>query len=217
MYNMCMIKLLTKLPREVTVCCSGGPDSMAALHFLMSGRRNPRVLHFDHGTASSKKSRVLVEGFCIKNNIPFKVHKISGQPESGESLEAWWRSKRYEVMNTVEGDVVTGHNLNDVAEWWIFTALRGNPRLMPYKTGNVIKPFILCKKIDLEDWCRRHKIPYIVDPTNLGTRFARSRIRNNIMPEALEINPGLLKTMSRKIREREELEEQAHHPILKII
>lgn len=201
-YNLAMIKLLEKIPNKITVCCSGGPDSMSALHFLMMGRRDLSVLHFDHMTSSSKKARVLVEGFCRKNDIPIEVHEIHGSPGSGESLEAWWRDRRYEVMNAIDHEVVTGHNLNDAAEWWIFTSLRGNPRLMPYRTRNVIKPFLLTRKIDLEVWCDRHKVPYVVDPTNLGTRFARSRIRNNIMPEALEVNPGFLTTISKKIKER---------------
>jgi len=179
---------------------------MAALHFFMTGKRDISVLHFDHNTSHSKKARVLVEGFCHKHKIPISVHEILGAPDSGDSLEAWWRDRRYEVINKLNHTAVTGHNLNDAAEWWIFTSLRGNPRLMPYRTGNVIKPFLLTKKDDLEAWCKKHKIPYVVDPTNHGTRFARSRIRHNIMPEALGICPGFLGTISKKIKDRRDQE-----------
>ena len=175
---------------------------MAALDFLIKGRRKVRVLHFDHNTGHSKKGRVLVEGYCHKYKIHVTTHEIKEEPPKGLSLEAWWREKRYKVINKLSGTVVTGHNLNDVAEWWIFTSLRGNPRLMPYRTGNVIKPFLLTKKADMEAWCKKNNVPYVVDPTNLGTRFARSRIRNNIMPEALEVCPGFLGTISKKIKDR---------------
>jgi len=204
-----MLKLLEKIPKKVTVCCSGGPDSMAALHFLISGKRDVSVLHFDHNTNHSKKGRVLVEGFCLRHRIPISVHEILESPPPGESVEAWWRDKRYEIINRLDHTVVTGHNLDDAAEWWIFTALRGNPRLMPYKTENVIKPFLLTKKSDLEGWCKKNKIPYVIDPTNNGTRFARSRIRNNIMPEALNVCPGFLGTISKKIKDRNNKEKKA--------
>lgn len=198
-----MIKLLDKVPKKITLCCSGGPDSMAALDFLTKGKRKISVLHFDHNTPHSKKGRVLVEGYCHKNRIHVTTHEIKEEPPAGLSLEAWWRDKRYEVINSLDGAVVTGHNLNDVAEWWIFTSLRGNPRLMPYRTRNVIKPFLLTKKADMEAWCKNNNIPYVIDPTNLGTRFARSRIRNNIMPEALDVCPGFLGTISKKIKDRQ--------------
>jgi tRNA(Ile)-lysidine synthase len=197
-----MIKLLNRVPNSVVIACSGGPDSMAALSFLNNGRRNVRVVYFDHGTEHGSEAGRLVESYCKENKIFCISHKIVGSPDKGESLEAWWRDKRYKILNSINDTVVTGHNLNDVAEWWIFTALRGNPRLMPYQTGNVIKPFLLTEKSDLEAWCARNDVPYIVDPTNSGDRFARSKIRKNIMPEALDVAPGFLSTIRKKIKDR---------------
>jgi len=38
-----------KLPREICIGVSGGPDSMAALDFLSKSHKIT-VLHFNHGT-----------------------------------------------------------------------------------------------------------------------------------------------------------------------
>tara|TARA_Y100000310_G_scaffold9417_1_gene9841 strand:+ start:23739 stop:24347 length:609 start_codon:yes stop_codon:yes gene_type:complete len=194
-----MIRLIGKIPNSCYVSCSGGPDSMAALDFVIRGRRKPTVIHFDHGTDHASDARELVEKYCYDKQVKLIVHEITGSPSKGESQEAWWRDRRYEVLNALGGIVVTGHNLNDVAEWWIFTSLRGNPCIMPYQTKNVIKPFIPTHKEILENWCIRKNIPFVCDPTNFGKRFARSRIRHNIIPEALEVNPGFLTVMSKKI------------------
>ncbi len=197
-----MIKILGKIPKDIIVACSGGPDSMAVLDFLSRSKRNIKVLHFDHGTAHAKDAKRLVEEYCEKSGIFCVTHEISGAPEKGESLEAWWRNRRYEVINLLDDTIVTGHNLNDVAEWWLFTSLRGNPRLMPYQNLNVIKPFILTEKETLTAWCDKNKVPYIIDPTNSGDRFARGRIRKNIMPHALDIAPGFLGTIRKMVDDR---------------
>lgn len=194
-----MIKLLGKIPRKAIVCCSGGPDSMAAVDFLKRSNREISLIYFDHGTAHGKEARAVVQKYAQENQIPLTIHDISGVSPSGESLEKWWRDKRYHILHRLDVPVITAHNLNDVAEWWIFTALRGNPRLTPYRNKNVIKPFLLTPKRELERWCIKNNTPYVIDPSNFGERFARSRIRQNIVPEAIKINPGLLTTMSKKI------------------
>jgi tRNA(Ile)-lysidine synthase len=195
-----MIKLLGKIPDKVVVACSGGPDSMAAVDFLNNGRRDLSIVHFNHGTSHSDNAEKIVSDYCEKNNINLSIHKITGNPSKGESLEMWWREKRYKVFHSIGDAVITAHNLNDIAEWWIFTSLRGNPKITPYRNKNVIRPFLITEKATLESWCKRHSVPFIIDPSNSGDRFSRSLIRKNIIPEAIRVNPGFLKTMSNKVR-----------------
>ena len=195
-----MIKLLGKLPIDPVIARSGGPDSMAVVDFILRARRSFSILHFDHGTSHSREARKLVESFCVDNKISLEVAEIHGSPPKGESVEKWWRDQRYNVFHCKDRTVITAHNLNDVAEWWIFTSLRGNSRVMPYRNKNVVRPFLSTKKADLERWCARNSVPYVIDPTNLGDRFSRSLIRKNIMPEALNVCPGFLTTMSKKVK-----------------
>ena len=156
-----MIKVLGKLPKKVSVACSGGPDSMAVLDFLVRSRRDVNIIHFNHGTKHSVDAERLVSDYANSKNIPIKIYNISGKPCKNQSKEAWWSTKRYEVFHKADTPVVTGHNLNDVAEWWIFTSLRGNPRVMPYNNKNVIRPFLLTRKNILENWCEKYKLPII--------------------------------------------------------
>ena len=194
-----MIKVLGKIPLKPVVACSGGPDSMAVVDFLLRARRDFSILHFDHGSDHARDARNLVESFCKSFEISLDVVEITGEPPKGESLEKWWRDRRYETFHKLDRDVITAHNLNDVAEWWIFTSLRGNPRIMPYRNKNVVRPFLTTRKSVFESWCLRNSVPHVIDPTNHGDRFSRSLIRKNIMPEALNVCPGFLTTMSRKV------------------
>ena len=64
-----MLRVLGKIPREVVVAVSGGPDSMAILDFL-SNNHNVTVAHFDHGTAFGKDCKYFVTEFCEERDIP---------------------------------------------------------------------------------------------------------------------------------------------------
>tara|TARA_Y100000310_G_C20462602_1_gene706083 strand:+ start:271 stop:891 length:621 start_codon:yes stop_codon:yes gene_type:complete len=194
------IKILGSIPHNVTLACSGGPDSMAALDFLKRGKKNVSVAHFDHGTDHGVSARSFLEEYCNEHGISISIGSISGTKPREKSWEEWWRDERYGFFRSISGKKITAHNLNDVAEWWIFSSLSGNPNLIPYRNRDVFRPFLTTSKIALEEWCKRKAVPYVKDPGNLDLKYARSRIRNNIFPEVLSINPGLLKVMERKVR-----------------
>ena len=56
-----MIRILGKIPKNVTVACSGGVDSMAVVNFLLEGRRNVNLAYFNHDTQHSRKAQEFVE------------------------------------------------------------------------------------------------------------------------------------------------------------
>ena len=105
----------------------------------------------------------------------------------------------YKIFHKYKDTIVTGHNLNDVAEWWMFTSIRVNPKITPYRNKNVIRPFLITEKSDLEKWCDKNSVSYIIDPTNKCDIHARSMIRKNIIPEVLKVNPGFLKTIKKRV------------------
>ena len=196
-----MIKLLGRLPRNPVLACSGGPDSMAALDFLVLGKKSVTVAYFDHGTKHGAEAREFLQDYCSENSLNIKIESIAGSKPSDESWEEWWRNERYEFLNSIPGTKITAHHLNDVAEWWIFTSLNGYPRLIPYQNGSVIRPFLATRRQTLESWCTRKSVPFVLDPSNEDNRFARAKIRNKIMSHALDINPGFLTVLEKRVRE----------------
>jgi tRNA(Ile)-lysidine synthase len=95
--------------------------------------------------------------------------------------------------------IVTAHHLDDVVENWIFTALNGNPYLIPQERDNYIRPFLTTEKRDFTLWCIRKEVPTINDPSNGNTRYRRNYIRRIMMPHVEHINPGIKKTLRKKI------------------
>ena len=196
-----MLRVLGKLPRELVVAVSGGPDSMAILDFL-SNNHNVTAAYFDHGTPFGKDCKHFVTEFCEERDIPLVLNNIYLDCPPEKSMEEHWRDERYKFFRGFSEKVVTGHNLDDVIEWFLFSSLHGQGKVMPYHNRNVIRPFISTSKRSLEDWCERKGVPFMIDPGNTDRKFMRSIIRNDIMPHARRVNQGLEKTF-KKIVERD--------------
>jgi len=196
------ITLLTKFPKEqFYLACSGGPDSMAALSFLVQGRHNFKVAYFHHGTDHGQKALEFLTDYCETEGLDLVVGRIEGECPKGESEENYWRNARYDFFEKLDGPIVTAHNLDDVVEWWLFTTMHGNPRLIPSTRGKVSRPFMLTKKKDLQSWCDTRGVPYVVDPCNKNESYMRPIIRHKIVPQALRVNPGLYKVVGKKLRQ----------------
>ena len=67
---------------------------------------------------------------------------------------------------------------------------------------------LLTRKDQLIKFCDRSELPYHVDETNLLTDRPRVLIRNKMMYDCLEINPGLHKTIKKKYLKEIEDERQ---------
>lgn len=196
-----MLHFIGQLPREkFFVACSGGPDSMAVLSFLVNGKRRPTVAYFDHGTEHGKYAKEFVIDYCKYNNLEFFLGDIQSlEKPAGESKEEFWSKERNNWFHSLPGIVVTAHNLDDAVEWWVFSSLHGIGKLIPYNNDNVIRPFLITTKAELKDWLKNKDVPYIDDPSNSDVKYARNRIRHEIIPVALKINPGLYKVIKKKL------------------
>ena len=194
-----MIHVTGKIPRRVAVAVSGGIDSMAALDFL---RRSHEVvvLHYNHGTPYAPKAEALVRAYCMEHKLTIVIGRCNEEMPAGVSKEAWWRDQRYKFFTEATSlPIVTAHHLDDQVENWIFTSMNGNPFLIPHSRDQFIRPFVTTEKNDFTLWCVRKGVPTIDDPTNDDTKYRRNYIRHTMMPHVLAINPGIRKTIKKKL------------------
>jgi tRNA(Ile)-lysidine synthase len=181
------------------VACSGGCDSMAIVDFYKRGNKDFKVAYFNHRTPQANVMQECVRAWCETNNVPLLTGIMpEGNRPSSVSPEAWWRDARYAWLLSFNLPVVTAHHLNDVAETWIFSAIHGNPKLIQPQNGLVYRPFLTNDKRSLKEWCIRHDVSWVEDTSNEDISCPRNRIRHNILPQCMEINPGILKVMRKK-------------------
>lgn len=193
-----MIKLLGKLPRQLYVACSGGVDSMAALDFL-SRNHEVTVAFFDHGTTASLEALRFLRRYCDHKGLDLVDGAVMRARRKDESLEEYWRDERYRYFDHLGGTVVTAHHLDDAVETWIWSSLHGQPKLPQYSRGKVLRPFMLNTKQDLMDWATFKSVPFYTDESNYDTRFTRNYIRHEMMDHVLRVNPGIQKTIKKKL------------------
>lgn len=192
-----MIKILNKIDRSIYVAVSGGIDSMAILSFLKRNH-NIKVLYFNHGTEYGNIAEKFLINYCENNSLLLLKDKIKNPKKNTLSLEEYWRNERYNFLDQFsDAQILTGHHLDDAIEWWLFTSFNGLGKLLNYKKNNIIRPFLLTEKKDLISWVNKNNVPFIEDDSNKNISFARNRIRHNIIPEVLNINPGIKKNIKK--------------------
>ena len=196
-----MIKIAGHIPNKVYLACSGGADSMAVLDFLLRGKRDVTVCYFNHGTEHSRWVWKGLKEYCDKKGIETIYGEVNREKDKSESLEEYWRNIRYDFFRSIPHDVITCHHLDDCVETYIFTAINGNGRTIPYRNGNVVRPFLLNKKSTLLKWCADKEVPYWDDKSNNDIKFSRNRIRHKIIPEIMKINPGIHKVIKKIVQE----------------
>lgn len=192
-----------KKGEKLFIAVSGGIDSMVVLDFFKNAKRcDVTVLHFDHGTSFGAEARIFVENFCKNADIPCITGQISADQDfAGKSKEDVWRKARYaffESVTTESDKILLGHHLNDAIESWIFSSMHGNPMLIPSTRGRYYRPFILSEKEKIISWAERKGLVWTDDPSNCSDDYMRNYIRNNLMPHALHVNPGLPKVIKKK-------------------
>lgn len=175
---------------------------MAAIDFL---RRKHVVtaVFYHHGTPTSDRAHLTVAQYCTDNSIPLifgALNQSNQQKPHGQSQEEWWRNCRYDFFDGLGdtlGPIVTAHHLNDSVETYLWSALHGTAKVIPYQRNSVVRPFLTTPKSEFVEWCTRHGVAWSEDTSNLDTAYTRNYIRHTMMPHALRVNPGLPTTVKK--------------------
>lgn len=199
-----MIHLTHQLPdsNQFFVACSGGVDSMAAVNWLLEGKRKPYgIIHIHHNTGDyANNAADFVFDFCRQKAIDCYSLKIQGTPPVGVSKEAWWRQKRYEFFNTITTQlgkpypIVLAHNLDDCVEQYIMSTLiriKSYPIIGYYGPSNTIRPFRTWSREKILQYAKRKGISWVEDPSNSDTKYVRNKIRHELLPIIKTMNKGI--------------------------
>lgn len=197
--------ILGQIPRgHFHVACSGGSDSMVLVDFL---RRFPKnqfdLLHFNHGTPCCQQAEDFVVEFARKAGLEVHLGHMQCPQLACESREEYWRRCRYGFLSDYGTEpILMAHHLDDCIETWVMTSLRGNPMLIPYCNPryNVIRPLLTVPKSEIAAWAERNRVQWVLDQSNMDTSIDRNYIRHQMMDSIRRINPGIEKTIARKVR-----------------
>lgn len=177
---------------------SGGPDSVAMLRALVDLGVKPVVLHVDHGLrgVESREDARFVRGLCERLGVPCEVRGVS---LGGGNVQEAARRERYRLAEEISEErglsaVSTGHTVDDVAETVLMNlargaGLRGLSGIPPVR-GRYVRPLIECRRIEVLAYLKHLDQPYRTDPTNLTPKYARNRVRLEVLPILEDLHPG---------------------------
>ena len=197
-----MIRIIGKIPRKVTIACSGGIDSMVVAHFLQQSKRKINLAYFNHDTAHSRAAEDFVTEYAEKNKLDLFKGRVSGH-RGKRSLEEFWRDERYQFLESISSSfLITCHHLDDCVETWLMSSFHGQGKLIPYKrSDNIYRPFLMTSKKTIKDYATRKGVEWAEDPSNQKTNFMRNHVRKRVIPEVLIVNPGIRTTIRKKLIE----------------
>lgn len=208
----------------VIVGLSGGADSVALLHILLSLKAELSLdqivaVHVNHGLRGEEAKRdsrfvtdlcqqwgVPLHTFCVDVNAFAKEQKI-GLEEAGRIL----RYRMFEQVSSSFENVViaTAHTASDNAETVLLHLCRGSGIRgacgIPVKRGRVIRPLIHSTRAEIEDYCASQNLSYVMDSSNLDDTFSRNRIRLQAIPAMQQINPKTEEALCRFSNQAQEL------------
>ena len=199
--------------QNVGVAVSGGADSVCLLHVLLelAPQWNLRlsVLHLNHGLRGEEscQDEQFVRELAARLGLT-AVIRSADVPASPDNLEQAARHARLEFFREQisagsVARVATGHTANDQAETVLFRFLRGSAgaglaAIRPVTAGGIVRPLLNVNRAEVEGYLRDRAIPWRDDSSNLSRKFARNRIRHELLPRlAAEWNPAIVETLHR--------------------
>lgn len=177
---------------------SGGPDSVAMLRVVLELGGEPVVLHADHGLRGdeSREDAEFVRELCAQLGVDCEVRRLR---LGGANLQEAAREERYRLAEEVAdargiSTVITGHTADDVAETVLLNlargaGLRGLAGIPPVR-GRVARPLIPHRRADILEYLGLLGQPYRTDETNLRPKYARNRVRLEVLPILEDLYPG---------------------------
>lgn len=224
--------LLTHLERALAVCgggaapvrrllvaTSGGPDSQALLHGL--ARVAPRhgvsvVAHgVDHGLRDEAGAELdLAQALAEQMGVPFARTRVELAP--GGNLQARARAARLGALAaaaeaTGADAIALGHTMDDRAETVLLRLLRGagargmGAMAAECRVGDarLVRPLLSARRSDVHAHLTRHGIPFAADPSNVDPRYARVRVRREVLPLLETLDPRVVEHLARLAQELE--------------
>lgn len=195
---------------KIAIACSGGVDSLTLLDAVLKVHPVELVhcLHLDHGWhESSKTAFELVKNYCEahKVNLSTKSYK-AGEMQKTESEARKARYEFFQDESSKEGikNIFLAHNLNDHVETILFrvfrgtatAGLRGIAEMRELGDLMLFRPLLETSREEIETYARENNLEFFEDQSNQDTNYARNRIRHNILPEALKLNPKVLNNVT---------------------
>jgi tRNA(Ile)-lysidine synthase len=203
---------LVRAGEPLLVMLSGGGDSVCLLDVAMRLGASVSVLHVNYGLRSgADDDEAFVRALCRRLGVTLHVRSIE-LPDDG-NLQERARDARYALAEGLAaGDYAAAHTATDQAETVLYRlavspgsrALHG----MAARRGRLVRPLLGATRDEARDYLRARGLEWREDPSNADRRFARTRVRHDVLAALRSVGPAADRTIAetaRRLREEAEL------------
>lgn len=204
---------------SVVVAVSGGVDSMALLHALLTLRSSMNVTlivaHANHGLrgAESDAEAALVQQVAEQHQLPYEQGDLDVKEHfhtTNGNLQEVARTKRYAFLLEVAekwhaATIVLAHHADDQAETILLKLIRGvglkgiSGMAAQRRFGHVelVRPLLGIRKAELVAYCAQNDVPYLEDSSNRLDKYQRNAWRQLVAPLLDRFNPKWVDAVNR--------------------
>ena len=204
---------LIRAGEPLLVMVSGGGDSVALLDIAHRLDAKLTALHVNYSLRDDADlDQALVERLCDERDVPLTVEHAPLDAGAGGNLQERARDVRYSLAEELaEGNYAAAHTASDQAETVLYRlavspgsrALHG----MAPRRGRLVRPLLAVTRSEVRDYLRARSLEWHEDPSNADRRFARARVRHDVLDALRELSPAVERTIAETARQlRDEAE-----------
>jgi tRNA(Ile)-lysidine synthase len=209
-----------KKTKNILIALSGGPDSMAMLHFFLKSKYADKIIaaHLNHSIRKEADSEEeFIKLYCKKNKIKLITEKKDIpllSKKNKKSLEDIARKERYDFLyktakkNNCEV-ICTAHHLDDNIETFFLNLIRGIklnglkgiPIVRKHKDIIIFRPMLSVSKREILSYLKENKIKFRKDKSNEDVAYTRNWIRKKLIPLLERKQPQIKKHLLEMIEQ----------------
>ncbi|WP_099371920.1 tRNA lysidine(34) synthetase TilS [Sphingobacterium sp. 1.A.5] len=207
-------KQLFAKENKVLLAVSGGKDSMLMARLLHDMEQSCIIAHcnFQLRGQESDKDEELVRQYASELGFPVfvkrfetetfaTINKVSIQMAARELRYDWFE----ELRSNQHCDVIAiAQHANDHLETMLLnltrsTGIQGLTGIQP-RRGKLIRPLLFLNSEEIAKEVAKLNVPYRDDQSNFSTKYARNKIRLEIIPKFKEIQPDFESILEQNIQ-----------------
>jgi tRNA(Ile)-lysidine synthase len=204
--------------KKILIAISGGLDSVVLTHlfselkyaislahcnFQLRGAASDLDEEFVYNLSQKTSNQIFIKKF--KTEEYTKKHQLSTQIAARELRYYWFQ----EIIQQHQFDfVLTAHHADDNLETFLINLTRGSGLEgftgIPAINGNIIRPLLPFSRAEILTYAQENDILWREDASNASTKYIRNKIRHQVVPALKEINPSLLSSFGKTMKNLEE-------------
>ena len=188
--------------RPLVVMLSGGRDSVCLLDVTVAlhDRDSVQALHVNYGLrAGADGDERHCRALCERAGVALAVRRATGDDRAhGGNVQAWARELRYgaarELARADGALIATGHTASDQVETILYrlAASPGRRALlgMGASERGIVRPLLGVTRAQTGAYCEERDLAWREDESNADPRFARARVRSEVVPALRSVHPA---------------------------